>query len=152
MGSVKEFCYASRNDTNAATIRRNKIKVFENDGKYNFVDENNVFVGYDSGQSCCENFGYFFTDKMPEPDITADKTETTIEFDQSKYVFDPSFIERINGGSFDEGGIAIFKLVNKDKRKKKDIIYLCLYNYHNGYYGHGFEMKIGEETTREGCI
>ena len=28
-------------------------------GRINFVDENNVALGYDYSSSCCENFGYF---------------------------------------------------------------------------------------------
>ena len=36
------------------------MKIFEDNIKVNFVDENNVFVGYDMRQSCCEQAGYFF--------------------------------------------------------------------------------------------
>ena len=47
------------------------MQVFEksSDGgwgnRLNVVDENNVFVGYDFESSCCESFGYVFTDKKP---------------------------------------------------------------------------------------
>ena len=33
--------------------------------KLNFVDENNVVVGFGAESSCCESFGYFFTPSEP---------------------------------------------------------------------------------------
>ena len=31
--------------------------IFDTDNKINFVDNDNVFIGYDMCQSYCENFG-----------------------------------------------------------------------------------------------
>lgn len=31
-------------------------------------------------------------------------------------------------------------------------LFLHLFNCHNGYYGHGFEAKIGDETWKEGTL
>lgn len=33
--------------------------------KLNIVDDKNVFVGFDFGQSCCESFGYKITKNEP---------------------------------------------------------------------------------------
>ena len=42
------------------------MKIITCDKQYsysiNFVDENNVFVGYDLEQQCCEEADWFFTD------------------------------------------------------------------------------------------
>ena len=35
------------------------MKVFDRDGKINFVDKNNVVLGYDMNQDCCENANWF---------------------------------------------------------------------------------------------
>ena len=32
------------------------MKKFETGSKINFVDENNVFVGYDLSQNCCSDY------------------------------------------------------------------------------------------------
>ena len=57
--------------------------------KHNFVDENNVFVGFDADQSCCENADWFVSDKieskMPDP--------LPKSLDWENWVFDTSFFE-----------------------------------------------------------
>lgn len=120
------------------------MKVFEDGDKLNVVDENNVFVGYDLGQSCCENAGYFFSKEVPK-EFTTD--ETSVEFKHEDFVFDPAFFQEIPDGS-DGGGMAIFKLKNKEGEE----VFLCLFNSHNGYYGHGFEMKINDKEERSGGL
>ncbi len=47
----------------------------------------------------------------------------------------------------DGGGMIIFRLVNGCEEK-----FLHLYNVHNGYYSHGFEVKVGGKTTRDGSL
>ena len=37
------------------------IKIFEKDGKTNFVDDRNLVVGYSTERDCCEDFGWFIT-------------------------------------------------------------------------------------------
>ena len=37
------------------------MKILEIGEKINFIDENNVFVGYDLGQNCCENASWFIS-------------------------------------------------------------------------------------------
>ena len=40
------------------------MKIFDGDfDKVNFVDENNVFVGYDLLQDCCEDANWFIADR-----------------------------------------------------------------------------------------
>jgi len=125
------------------------MKIFEEASgsfaeKVNFVDENNVFVGYDLAQDCCEDAGWFISDKVEK--TTED--DHTCSVDVDKYVFDTEFFESKDVYDNDDyEGMAIFRLV-----AGKDEKFLHLYNCHNGYYGHGFYFKVGEETKESGTL
>ena len=99
----------------------------------NFVDENNVFVGFDNYQSCCEEFGWVITENADE---VADYYSLISEKDSSSYcledyIFNQKYIK--------EGRDSVtFDLI--DKHKIKCNLYLTLYNYHGCYYKHGFEF------------
>lgn len=110
--------------------------LFKTDGyKINFIDSNDVYVGYDISQSCCECAGWFVHDEK----LTTDEKLYEIDLDGGYpdftdwvgFDFDPSFGEMYS--VMDAGGVAIFKMVRNDEIK-----YLHIYNAHNGYYGHGF--------------
>lgn len=124
------------------------MKIFNKDYKWNFVDDRNVFVGYDNGQSCCENADYLLTF---EPPSSLDEPKLT---DLDGYNFDKKFFQEYEfpqkeGYSELESGAAVmFKL----KKKNKKPIYLTLFNAHNGYYGHGFEAKIKGLDWHKGCL
>ena len=111
-------------------------------GKVNFVDENNVCLGYDLQQGCCENADWFISDKEVE---TYDVDE--LKFDVEDYVFDPVYFKEVNCSGLDEGGMVRFRLVNGDSE-----LFIHLYNCQNGYYGHGFEFKIGDEIRQEDTL
>ena len=70
--------------------------------------------------------------------------QESVAFKHEDFVFDTSFHETMR----EEGGIGVFKLKNSEGEE----IFLVLFNDHNGYYGHGFEMKIGDETKYSGCL
>lgn len=120
------------------------MKIFERDGKINFVDERNVFVGFDYSEYCCESFGWSITPERPNELVCGDT-----EMDVTGYVFDPSFFEDHLLGDFDldDGGVAVFRLVRGEDQR-----FLTLWNMHNGYYGHGFEMETNGETVRSGYL
>lgn len=132
------------------------IEVFERQDegmfstKLNIVDSNNVFVGYDYEQGCCEYFGYGFVKELPiaygydSPDIKY------FDPDLSEYVFDISFFKDDFDclDEYEGGGMCAFKLTGDSL----PYIYLILYNYHNGYYRHGFEMKKNNEELYSGSI
>ena len=124
------------------------MKFFERDGKFNFVDENNVFVGYNSGQSCCENADWFISKGKINcaTNNGADKDNYNLE----NYSFDKDFFEEVNNpeGTGGDGGMVRFKLVAKDKPD----LFLHLFNQQNGYYGHGFTMEIGGQVIQEGYL
>jgi uncharacterized protein YqkB len=117
------------------------MKIFDKDSKINFVDDNNVLVGFDDEQCCCENFGYFLSRSVPK------KIEEDIEIETDGFNFDTEFFEEVSDDSFDCGGMVIFRLVKDDEE-----IFLALYNSHNGYYSHGFDMEVGGQTIHGGIL
>ena len=131
------------------------IKVFDETSgwsqKVNFVDHNNVFVGYDMDEQCCEIAGWYIgteaSYRMP-PNYLGNTREGE---DLSAYEFDQEFFQRWDYENtpedehrFDGGGVVIFKLVSA----KGPDLYLHLYNNHNGYYSHGFEF--GDKDSADG--
>jgi threonyl-tRNA synthetase len=115
--------------------------------KINFVDEHNVFVGYDFSSCCCEHFGWFITQGTEK--ILDDKSEANkINELLAPFVFDKKFFETSgNADQYDEGGEARFRLVNGDQE-----LFLTLFNSQNGYYGHGFEFLENGEILHRGCL
>lgn len=128
------------------------MKIFESNGKINFVDKNNVFVGFDYSSNCCEHFGYYIGTEIPKTDIELFDLANFMQYDvdYTDYIFDTSFYDAINIPDSDTG-TAIFKLVPESNHNKK-ILYLVLFNSHNGYYSHGFECKVNEEMLYEGYL
>lgn len=70
------------------------------------------------------------------------------------YTFDTEYFRKENpsGEYITYGGVAIFRLTNGQDEK-----YLHLFNLHNGYYSHGFELVNQKEDLqnvkiREGYI
>lgn len=151
------------------------MKYFEKDGKYNFVDENNVLVGYSSDGNCCEEFGFVISEK---PEIVwFDKNGNDHQFigkvfispfchnfDVSStedilrlecYNFDVDYFKelQVGYGDISENTSCVqFKLKQSFRNEVVGEIFLTLYNYQNGYYSHGFNMDVGGKTIRSGEI
>lgn len=110
--------------------------------KVNFIDANNVILGYDLEQSCYERAFWTVSQSADGSDVLHHGDESkSFEVEIDGYVFDPSFRERLENE--DEGGyVEIFKLVPfwRHERDKPDL-YIRLENHHNGYYGHGFTFS-----------
>ena len=116
--------------------------------KINFVDKNNVVVGFDTHQDCCESFGWFFSDHFEYVD--GQKTMSAAELKLDKYNFDPDFMHSYTEpGAESESTNVSFKLI---KPRSKKPLYLHLYNHHNGYYGHGFTVDIGGISKFKGLL
>jgi hypothetical protein len=121
-----------------------EMRIFESDGKINFVDENDVFLGYDMNQDCCEFADWFVADEPHHemPDAKHDGAP-----DLTGFVFDTAYFQKIDGGAFDDGGMAIFRIVNGTAQK-----FIHIFNVQNGYYGHGFDFGIGKSVTCSGRL
>lgn len=121
------------------------MQIFEKDGKINFVDENNVLVGFSNREGCCEHFGYFFSRELPS---SYKKYEKSVDTNPNLkgYNFNPSFFhQHKTWTNLDEGGAVSFQLNKPDSPDW----YLTLFNSHNGYYSHGFVMEVGGEKIQD---
>ena len=129
------------------------MKFFNRDGKYNFVDENNVYLGYDSNQQCCETAG-FFIDALPLKDgeDISGKDHCVVP-DLDAFRFDASFFQCVDAVDDtrpgDSSQVAVFRIVNDDDGKSESL-YIHLFNTHNGYYSHGFSLQLGKTTMKSG--
>ena len=118
--------------------------------KVNFVDDNNVFVGYDMGQDCCEYADWFISD------VATDKIHSEL-YQPSVlcgFVFDKSYFREIEHKKpespnhyLKKGKMIVFRLVSSDGE-----MFLHLFNCHNGYYSHGFEMRHDQDALRTGGL
>ena len=127
------------------------MRVFENAGRVNFVDDKNVFVGFDMSQDCCESFGWFITRSKPVADVEPPASEELEGNDFPGFNFDTTFNEGELYPDHDGGGSVTFRLSNDSGEE----IFLTLYNHHNGYYGHGWDMRAEGESGKVigmGCI
>lgn len=114
-------------------------------GKVNFIDSNNVILGYDLGQDCCEHAFWTISEtpdgKNPIHPIHEGDNDAVKEIELDGYCFDPSYCQRHDDEGREEY-VATFKLVGRqwDKPKLPDL-FLRLENHHNGYYSHGFTFR-----------
>ena len=120
------------------------VKYFENE-RMNWVDSNNVFVGFYNEQDCCEEWGGGYWSSLDENAVRVDVNE-----DNNDYVFDTSFyIENFAWKEDYDRDVnrAAFKLTNG-----VNDIFLVIWNEHNGYYAHGFEFCNGDTVIVEGSV
>jgi hypothetical protein len=133
-------------------------KVIGDSYKVNFVDENNVFVGFDADTQCCEQHGWYICKNITNKDPNLDNIECVVDDTFTLphvnrilegWVFDENFFEEITSQKeyYDERNIGVFRLIQGDQS-----MYLHLYNQHNGYYSHGFTMMKGDEYLHEGHL
>jgi hypothetical protein len=152
------------------------MQFFCKKGKFNWVDDNNAFVGYNSEQSCCEYFGWIYLDvecPITNPSFAENMYE---EHTLEGYVFDTDYVKLYWCDDVDdvtwypletevtsfhgqpyvetvkeeskEGNTVVFKLVHPTLLPK----YLALQNFQNSYYGHGFSMKVNETMKYQGVL
>ncbi len=118
------------------------MKIFQSGTKTNFVDDNNTILGWDMQDDCCEIFGWYFAAKPTG--YTADQPSLEVDpGDLDEWYFDTTYFQELNSNPNDEGGTVVFRITNGfDER------FLHLYNHHNGYYSHGFQLEVGGEVIR----
>lgn len=120
------------------------MKIFETEYKINFVDDNNVFVGFDNFKECCEAFGWSLTREFPVDGFKQNRDE----INPDGFQFDVTYMEKVSqSDEWDISEAVVFRLTNGLEE-----IFLTLWNHHNGYYSHGFEMKAGDECLFDGAL
>lgn len=112
------------------------MKLFTREGEWNWVDANNVVLGFRNDIECCENFGFNYSHTVPSCAADVDALEAMAPEPDllDQYFFDTSFFRDLSART-DTGGV-VFRLV-ADSRPD---LYLILFNHHNGYYSHGFSL------------
>lgn len=109
----------------------------------NWVDDENRLVGYDYATHCCEDFGYFFSKaKTPEEAIEEKDPKNRDEFPETG-MENARFVKK-NPEIFDS--FAVFEIENSEWK------FLVLYNFHNGFYEHGFSVRQNGEEFFSGRI
>ncbi len=121
------------------------IKIFGTDDRVNFIDENNIFVGYELGYSCCEYADWYIGTEV-QTTHTEELIKNRNNFDLSSYKFDISYFEDLGDHNINDYRVR-FKLTGGEEP-----LYLVLFNIQNGYYSHGFEFKNNDVLIKEGTV
>lgn len=120
------------------------LKITKNGSSINFVDSNNKVLGFDFYHICCETVGFALKHKgVKDPilEINNDlEMEINIEIKECDFTGEFEFKEF---NEEDQEARLMLKLTNRKT--------LEIYNYHNGYYSHGFKFENGSEII-EGRI
>lgn len=113
------------------------MKVFHYSGSINFIDENDVFLGYVLEQSCCErsNFDLSWDQKFKKKIEYKDLSELNSILDG--YFFDTNFMLKYYDSKNTHREYAVFRL----KKEGEKNAYIFLSNQHNGHYSHGFSLS-----------
>lgn len=98
-------------------------------GKVNYVDDANKVVGFDSEQSCCENFGHGVFQVIPE---STDVSQYDVNIEPYRFVDAPPTPCLV---SSDCGGGLAWRIVAPGLPD----LFVVIWNHHNGYYSHGFK-------------
>lgn len=136
------------------------MRIFEQGAKINFADINDVYVGFDGYQCCCESFGYFFARSAESEE------EVEAPANLEEMIFDVTFFG--DHGDDPYTAEARFRLIqptrvqsDRTMRARERTmaadggsaeIFLVIFNHHNGYYGHGFEMTHGGTVVQSGAL
>ena len=106
--------------------------------KVNFVDTNNVVLGYDLQQDYCEDAYWFIStsEKDHNDTNTLYDHKNVEELDLEGYCFDHNYYQILSDKEDQEEFFtqsAIFKLVGSKELNLPDL-FVILSNTHNGYY------------------
>ena len=121
--------------------------IVESSTSTNFIDENDVYVGFDTYQNCCEHAGWFISDKREayvDGYCSSNLKLRTVEgirgFDVNGYMLDTAEPEDIESNDIYDGTQLEFRLT---KEGSKDL-FLNIFNAQNGYYSHDVFIRAGE--------
>ena len=118
-------------------------KITNDNGKYNWIDQNNVVFGYDDYTQCCETWGWGVYDPKTGEKVADEPNGLPYHFD-----FEAGAREnegRIYTGENPTDTVQV-TLVHDDD-PEKTLILEC-FNCHNGWYYHDFSFKRIEEEKK----
>lgn len=101
----------------------------------NFIDSNDNFVGFDDDHQCCEQFGWFFSRVPGVEDGTQDEASVGYVWDVQTPPYYPA------GYDDEEYARVSFRAVST----AGEVLWLTLYNSHDGCYSHGWEAPFLNE-------
>lgn len=104
--------------------------------KSNWIDQNNVVVGYDDEQRCCENFGWGVYDKKSRVWVADDPSGMPYHFGA---VCDHEPFVNLDYYLHENTDIDQIELLPDDG--KSPVLVFEFYNCHNGYYYHEFKIR-----------
>lgn len=105
--------------------------------------EQSIKLYIDNGQSCCENWGYFWCNDNPMDFIGATVLDVTLTGE----ALDPVEMKSNDldpDREYFEGGV-MFVNIETDK----GTLQFVAYNEHNGYYGHTAKVVCSQLTSEE---
>ena len=116
--------------------------------KVNFIDENEVHLGFDGTDECCAFGGWFLSEDKA---ARLEETYAAKSMELPGWTFDPSYFQescRASDSETEESSVQ-FRLVNGDKE-----MFLTLFNIQNGYYSRGFDLDVKSDPSknREGKL
>jgi hypothetical protein len=104
--------------------------------KVNYVDTNNVVLGFDTQRNGCEDFGHGLASSLLEAkDITTYRVDPC-PFDITDYSFAQEAPASLGGEASDTNAMA-FRILSPNKPE----LFVVIWNHHNGYYAHGFTFE-----------
>jgi len=127
------------------------------DGRINFIDKNDYYLGFDTEQDCCEDFGWAVYRKGEGNRETLLTMGTdTVGINDSEllegYTFPNNYM--YEDGSFgdeyedDYGSYVVFLAIHPTEPD----VYICFTNSHNGYYYHIWDFKHNNQVINDGEI
>jgi hypothetical protein len=130
------------------------MKIFQRPENINFVDQNNVVLGYSLESTCCED-PYWFISNTIHREFNKNKTIQNIQLLNQElldFLFDQTFFE-LYIGPFNVDtdtclNLGIFRLISPTFQIK----YLHIANIHNGCYQLGFKFTINDQILQEGYL
>jgi hypothetical protein len=105
-------------------------------------------IGIDSGQSCCEDYGYATTEDDLNSFIGAELlsyevVNTELAVQHNKIADTDLFVIP----ELDSGDIVFLNVITD-----RGVLQFSVYNAHNGYYGHSAYVSFGEQKLYEDVL
>lgn len=108
-------------------------------GKVNYVDANNVVLGFDTERCCCESFGHAVVSSLAEAKEVSEGRADPSPLDITAYSFaqEPPHSVDCSEDCAEYNHALAFRILAPNMRD----LFVAIWNHHNGYYSHGFTLR-----------